>query len=206
MAKHIGRSDPVHVLILAEGITSRAAIEQGERNRELTQLHHAAQIANEILGVASLDLQGLPDNRLDGVQRLDIIRVIEKKLDQIKPTIVYTHFPGDLNVDHRRTSEAVVTACRPIPGSRIHTLLFFEVPSSTEWQVPPNGRPFQPTWFVDISATLTKKIEALSSYEMELRSWPHARSIEAVEHLARWRGATVGCEAAEAFVAGRIIR
>jgi hypothetical protein len=32
-----------------------------------------------------------------------------------------------------------------------------------------------------------------------MRDWPHSRSLEAVEHLARWRGAQVGVQAAEAF-------
>ena len=71
--------------------------------------------------------------------------------------------------------------------------------SSTEWQPPGSAPPFQPNWFVDISAQWPRKREALAAYASEMRPWPHARSLEALEHLARWRGAQVGVEAAEAF-------
>jgi LmbE family N-acetylglucosaminyl deacetylase len=108
-------------------------------------------------------------------------------------------------VDHRVVYQAVVTACRPQPEHSVKTLLLFEIPSSTEWQ-PPAFSPFAPNWFVDISATLAIKLDALAAYESELRDWPHPRSLKAVEHLARWRGATVGVEAAESFVLAREIR
>jgi len=81
--------------------------------------------------------------------------------------------------------------------------LFFEIPSSTEWQVPGSAPFFAPNWFVDISNTLPRKLEALETYATEMRLWPHARSLEAVTSLAKWRGATVGVEAAEAFIIGR---
>ena len=78
-------------------------------------------------------------------------------------------------------------------------LLSFEVTSSTEWQPPDSASAFQPNWFVDISPQWRRKREALEAYASEMRPWPHARSLQAVEHLARWRGAQVGVEAAEAF-------
>jgi len=104
-----------------------------------------------------------------------------------------------VNVDHRRLHEAVVTACRPPPRHVVKRLLSFEVASSTEWQPPGSAPAFHPNWFVDISDQWELKREALAAYSSEMREWPHARSLEAVEHLARWRGAQVGVEAAEAF-------
>jgi len=112
---------------------------------------------------------------------------------------VYMHHAGDVNVDHRRLHEAVSTACRPTPGQTVRRLLSFEVASSTEWQPAGSAPPFQPNWFVDISAQWPRKREALAAYAGEMRPWPHARSLEALEHLAHWRGAQVGVEAAEAF-------
>jgi len=88
----------------------------------------------------------------------------------------------------------------------VKELLFFEVASSTEWRPPGSAEAFQPNWFENINDTLDRKLEALSAYASELRDYPHPRSLRAVEALARWRGATVGVEAAEAFVLGRIIR
>ncbi len=82
-------------------------------------------------------------------------------------------------------------------------LLFFEVASSTEWQPPGSASPFTPNWYTDISKTLERKLEALNIYASEMRDWPHARSVKAVEHLARWRGSNIGVPAAEAFMLGR---
>src|SRR6185312_13116836 len=103
----------------------------------------------------------------------------------------------DLNVDHRCVHQAVATACRPQSGLPVREILCFEVPSSTEWQLGGNGPAFAPNVFHDISDTLPVKLAALDAYAMEMRPWPHSRSIKAVEYLARWRGATVGVEAAE---------
>ena len=76
----------------------------------------------------------------------------------------------------------------------------FETVSSTEWSPPGSLPAFQPSMFVDISRFWKQKLAALKIYEQEMKSWPHARSIEAIEHLARWRGASAGLEMAEAFV------
>ena len=207
IAQHALDSDEVHVLILGEGLTSRRATsDQQKTPAKVSELASCARKANDLLGVSSLQLKGLPDNRLDSVDLLDIIHLIEESIDRFRPEIVYTHYGDDLNIDHRRVHEAVVTACRPVPQGCVKTLLFFEIPSSTEWQIPRETHGFVPNWFNDVSVTLEKKLLALACYESEIRPWPHPRSIKGVEHLARWRGATVGVEAAEAFVLGRAVR
>jgi len=200
IARHADSGDQVQVLIVAEGSTSR----QQERDRaqvrdELSALAKAAQTAGSILGAAGVELLDLPDNRLDSLDRLDLVKRIEQCVQCHQPGCVYVHHAGDVNVDHRRLHEAVVTACRPSPGHVVKRLLSFEVASSTEWQVPGSAPAFQPNWFVDISDIWERKRAALEAYASEMRSWPHARSLEAVEHLARWRGAQVGVDAAEAF-------
>ena len=200
IARHADSGDQVQVLVVAEGSTSR----QQERDRtqvrdELSALTQAAQMAGSILGAAGVELLDLPDNRLDSLDRLDLIKRIEECVERHQPECVYVHHAGDVNVDHRRLHEAVVTACRPMPGHVVRRLLSFEVVSSTEWQPPGSAPAFQPNWFVDISDQWERKREALVAYAIEMRNWPHARSLEAVEHLARWRGAQVGVEAAEAF-------
>ena len=159
--------------------------------------------ACEVLGCASVEMLDFPDNRLDGVELLDIVKIIEKFLQRHNPSVLFTHHSGDVNIDHRVVHDAVISACRPLPGSHVKQLFFFEVPSSTEWRPPGSGAQFSPNWFVDISATLTTKLNALSVYGDELRDFPHPRSLRGVEALARWRGATVGVAAAEAFILGR---
>ena len=194
IARHADAGDQVHILIVAEGATSR----QLQRDRiqaseELSALGKAANTAGSVLGTAGVELLDLPDNRLDSIDRLDLIKQIEDRINYHQPQVIYVHHAGDVNVDHRRLHEAVITACRPTPGQSVRRMLSYEVASSSEWQPPGSAPTFTPNWFIDICAHVSKV------YASEMRAWPHARSLEALEHLARWRGAQVGVEAAEAF-------
>ncbi len=200
IARHADAGDHVQVLIVAEGATSRQQQrDRGQVDTELNDLAFAAQKAGEILGATGVELLDLPDNRLDSIDCLDLVKLIEARIERYQPQIVYTHHAGDVNIDHRRLHEAVVTACRPAPSHPVKRLLSFEVASSTEWQPPGSAPAFQPNWFVDISEQWDRKQLALEAYASEMRPWPHARSVKALEHLARWRGAQVGVQAAEAF-------
>ena len=206
MAKWANEGAEVYSLIMAEGATSRDKTRDREsRNVDLAHLSLAAQKASDLLGIASVELLSYPDNRMDSVDLLDVVKSVEDRIKKINPDTVVTHHSADLNIDHQVIHEAVMAACRPQPGHPVKRILSFEVPSSTEWQSPTFGNSFIPNWFEDISDTLELKIRALEAYETEMREWPHARSIKAVEHLARWRGASIGREAAEAFILERAI-
>lgn len=202
MARHSKEGDRITVLIMADGVGSRGpdpdSAARDERQR-------SARRANQILGVNEVTLLTYPDNRMDAVPLLDVVQDIERVLAQCSPTVVYTHHAGDVNIDHARTHHAVIAACRPQPGRGIRRLLFFETPSSTEWRPPGSLPVFAPNWFMDISDTLEAKLEAMRAYACELREFPHPRSLAAIEHLARWRGASSGLAAAEAFELGRQI-
>lgn len=205
IARHTAAGDQVHVLIVAEGVTSRSATRsRDDAKAGLSDLALSARRAHAILGSESLEMLAFPDNRMDSVDLLEVVKEIERFLLKVCPDTVYTHFPEDLNIDHRIVSDAVQVACRPIPGCGIKQLLMFEVASSTEWRVA-SPVTFSPNYFVEVSATLEVKKRALSAYASEMRPWPHARSLEAVESLAKWRGASAGVIAAEAFVLGRAI-
>lgn len=192
----------VHAAFLADGVSSRTAGRIAGQ-RELKARRDAAEKACGILGVKTVSFGDFPDNRMDSFPLLDIVQAVETLIVRHQPEMVFTHHAGDVNIDHRRLHEAVVTACRPQIGHPVKTLLCFEVPSSTEWQLPGSIPAFAPNWFVDISATLARKLAALEAYGDELRNWPHPRSRKGVEHLAHWRGATIGVDAAEAFILGR---
>jgi LmbE family N-acetylglucosaminyl deacetylase len=202
IARHVAEGARVAVLLMADGVGARAP---ADRQRELTARQQAARRACSELGVSDVTMLGHPDNRMDQVALLDIIQDIERVVGRCQPNIIYTHHAGDVNIDHRRVHDAVMAVCRPQPVFCVRQLLFFETASSTEWRSPASMAPFAPNWFVDVSDYLPKKLAALSVYADELRAFPHPRSIEAVEHLARWRGATVGVAAAEAFELGRLV-
>lgn len=194
----------VSVAILGEGITSRDRERDLQARRgDLGRLQEQAEQANRIIGVKDVLFFGLPDNRFDTVPLLDIIKTVEDVKKRIQPDVVYTHFSHDLNVDHRITFQAVLTAVRPVPGECVKEMYSFEILSSTEWNVP---SPFQPDLFIDIRETIGLKLEALRKYENEVKNFPHPRSLEGVESNARCWGMKAGFEYAEAFKVIRILK
>lgn len=206
IARLADEGDEVHVLILAEGVTSRADTrDRAAKMPELSDLARCAEAANAVLGSASVKVCDCPDNRLDSMNLLDVVKIIEREISQHRPYLVFTHRHGDVNVDHNVIHDAVIASCRPQPDHPVRQLLFFEVVSSTEWRPPASASTFAPSCFYDIDKYMGRKLRALQEYAGEMRAFPHPRSVEAVEHLARWRGATVGCRAAEAFEVGRIL-
>lgn len=191
----------VHVLFFTDGVSARSS---GEVSDAAIVRKRAAIESLALLGVPTPEFLDYPDNRLDAVPMLDLSQSIAHVISRVGPVTVLTHHSGDLNVDHRCVHEAVMTACRPQPGHPVRNILCFEVASSTEWRTPAPGTAFVPQIYIDISEHLVAKLEALDAYRVEMRAWPHARSIKALENLARWRGANVGVDAAEAFSLARM--
>lgn len=201
VARHVAEGDVVYAVFLADGVSSR---QQGG-GFELEQRNAAAEKASKILGISKNYYFGLPDNRLDSLPLIEVVQQLEPIISQLRPEIVYTHHHGDLNIDHRITHQAVMTVCRPMPGSTVRQIHAYEVMSSTEWATPTHS-PFLPNCYVDISDFLAIKLEALKAYQFEMREEPHSRSLKHLEYLARHRGNTVGVAAAEAFVTLRSLR
>ena len=191
----------IRILILGEGITSR----QQERNPDaaeklLMKLHSEVSKAAKIVGAKSATVLNFPDNRFDGVDLLEIIKEIEKVKNEFKPEIIFTHHPYDLNVDHRVTFNAVITASRPLQGESVKEIYSFEIPSSTEWQYQNSINSFHPQCFFSLSKTdITKKIKAMEVYSGEKRKYPHPRSSQALLQLAGFRGTQCGNNLAESF-------
>ncbi len=204
IAKWADAGARTHVAFLADGVMSRTG-EADVLQSALSARRAAAQKACSVLGVTTVAFGVFPDNRMDTVSLLDVVKSIEALIAKHQPDTVLTHHAGDVNIDHQRVHQALVAACRPQRGHPVKTLLSFEVPSSTEWQLAGSAPVFAPNWFVDISGALDRKLSALDAYGAELRAWPHPRSRRAVEHLAHWRGSIIGADAAEAFILGRQI-
>jgi len=196
LARHADEGDTAEVVVLGRGALSREGATPSDADELQRQAHEAARI----LGASGIRVLNLPDNRFDRMDLLDIVKQVEAEIHRVNPEVVYTHHAADLNIDHRRTFEAVVTACRPVEASGVRRILSFEIPSSTEWQSPTVPPGFLPNVFVDVTRTLERKLSAIGIYSGEIRSAPHPRSIEALTALACWRGASAGMKAAEAFV------
>lgn len=205
-ARLVNEGREVHFAILGEGITSRHAQRDAADANQLAHLHRQAHAAAARVGVMNVHLHNLPDNRLDTVPLLDVVKIVEDLVERIRPQVIYTHHAGDLNVDHGVIHRAVLTATRPIAGQPVHEIYAFEVPSSTEWAFQRIEPAFRPNVFVDISRTIEAKVAAMECYGSEARAFPHPRSPEALRAIATRWGSVVGCAAAEAFELVRSIR
>jgi LmbE family N-acetylglucosaminyl deacetylase len=186
----------VWVCIVCDGVTARHT--ETRRQRE------CAERACEVIGVTNLVFCDLPDQRLDALDLIDVIRPIEHCVQDLRPDTVLTQFKEDVNQDHRVVFAATMVATRPGPSCPVRTLMCFETASSTEWAAPLPGSVFAPNVFVDVSATLDRKIEAMSMYAQtymsEVQPYPHPRSYEAIEVYAKRQGVVAGMAAAEPFM------
>ncbi|MGZ4965952.1 MAG: PIG-L deacetylase family protein [Limisphaerales bacterium] len=199
IAKRVEEGHAVFVCIVADGITAR-----GDQREQ--QLECARKACAE-LGVRKVFLPGLKDQQLDVYPLVDLNKKLEEIIREAAPQVVYTHFYGDLNMDHRVVFEATMVAARP-HASGVRKILCFETLSSTEWNAPQRDV-FAPNVFEDVTQTFAQKNRALAYYTKtslgEIKEFPHPRSFECVEALAKLRGATVGVERAEAFMLMREI-
>lgn len=194
----------ISTLILGEGISSRDNVRDvKKREKDILELKEESKRANVILGVREVFFHDFPDNRFDTISLLDIVKVIEKIKNKVKPEIIFTHYEKDLNIDHQITYKAVITATRPLKGESVKEIYSFELPSSTEWSYPLS---FSPNVFYDISESIDVKLKALEEYKSEIREYPHPRSLEGVRLIAKNWGMKVGLNYAEAFNIVRIIK
>ena len=191
-----------HVLILGEGITSRSEKRDPDAWSEELAIHRQnINDAAKKIGYHKVTTHDFPDNRFDTVALLDIIKVVEKVKSEFQPDIIFTHHGGDLNIDHQRTYQAVITACRPLENEAVNSIITFETPSSTEWTPAQTEHiPFQANLFVEVSEeNIQAKIDAMEAYKFEKRKYPHPRSPEALKIRAQQYGINTGCVFAEAF-------
>ena len=205
IARLADAGDEVRIAILGEGATSRH-VEKDAGRSEVEKLKRQGRAAAKILGASAPGFFGLPDNRFDTIPLLEVVKIVEALLKERPADVVYTHHGGDLNVDHRVTLRAVLTATRPTGADTPREVLAFEVPSSTEWSFHGSIEAFRPNVFVDVSTTIDAKIEAMKAYRSEIRAFPYPRSEEAIRALAAWRGSSAGMKAAEAFELVRSLR
>jgi LmbE family N-acetylglucosaminyl deacetylase len=204
LCAHAKAGDRIEMLFLSDGVTARdPSFDPALRRVEIDRRKEMARAAASIVGAGDVHFLDLKNNRLDGIELIDIVKPVENLIRDFGAQIVYTNHGNDLNVDHRTAHQAVLTACRPLPGSQVRAIYAFETPSSTEWESVVSGQVFAPNRFVDISPHLDAKVAAIKAYGEEMRAYPHPRSFGALEALWRWRGAQSGFAAAEAFMVVR---
>ena len=197
----------IRVIILGEGITSRSNKRDINKCKNQLETHRKnIESARVAIGYESVGIYDFPDNRFDSVALLDIVKIIEKEKEGFQPEIIFTHHGGDLNIDHQRTFEAVITSTRPLVGECVKMIIAFETPSGTEWRASSDPRHFIPNLFLEVSEeNVNAKIKGIEAYEFEKRLYPHPRSPEALIIQAKRWGIVVGKQFAEAFMIIRSI-
>ncbi len=205
IAKYNIEGHNIHVLVLTDSCSA------GHRDIELLPGTDGTVMAKEVISekkaefLAAMEVLGgyktwkicdCPDMRLDTVPHIDLNKKIESFIDEVKPEVVFTHHPGDINLDHRKVFESTMVATRPVPGCPVNKVLCYESMYNNEWF----GQPFVPNTYIDITDTLHIKLSAMEAYQSEIQEPPHPRSIRSLINLACTRGPAVGVSAAEAFM------
>ena len=202
IAKHVSGGDEVGIITLTNGVSART----GANKEDQLKRTEAAEKAMNLLGAEWIGKGDFSDNGMDENPMLEIIRFIESYKDSFYPEIIYTHTSHDLNVDHRVTTTAVLTAFRPQPEESYKEIRLFEESSSSDFTADSLHGSFKPNLFIDITNFMTFKMEALKFYDTEMREYPHSRSYMNIESVAKYRGASVGIPYAEAFEIARSIQ
>jgi LmbE family N-acetylglucosaminyl deacetylase len=188
------REDEVRVVCVTDGSSTQYPGNAEVRERKNEEARRAAAV----LGVNHYVHLDLPDMRLDTVAHVELNAVVEEHVREVAPEVVYTPHP-DVNRDHRALFDSVAVATRPAPGQPVRRVLTYAPTSSTEW-TPAATNWFVPNWFVDVTATFERKLEAFACFETERRDYPHPRNERALRAHAEFYGSSVGCEFAEPFV------
>jgi LmbE family N-acetylglucosaminyl deacetylase len=189
----------VYNLILSGNVEARSF------RPDIKELISDTNSAQKIIGAEPPILGDFPNIKFNTVPHLDLVKFIEKNIEELSPDFIITHHPYDLNNDHYHVSKACQAASRlfqrkdikPIKG-----LYFMEILSSTDWAFPVNNQNFQPNTFIEIgSEGVQAKIASLYAYKGIMRNYPHPRSDESLKSLAILRGSQAGLNYAESFQA-----
>jgi len=185
----------IYAVSFTNGVTSKETFTL----KEIESRQKAAKKAAKILGFKWIENFNLPDNELDKVSLLSLVKKIEIIKKKINPNIIITHNYSDLNIDHRKIFEATLTAFRPVPKSNVEKIITFEVPSSTDFRMLKREDNFVPNFYVNIEKFLKYKINAIKCYKKEFKKSPHSRSINGIKNLSKIRGNQSGIKYAEAY-------
>lgn len=192
--RHTDKGDEVRSIIVCEGESLR--YKKGQYN----QKDYTEQAAI-LMGVSKIYRLGFPDQRLDTVSLVDLNIALEKIINEYRPQIIYIQNGGDLNRDHRIVFESANVALRP-NSEFIEEIYSFYTVGSTELGFSSH---FVPTYWVDITNQLQRKIKAFECYVSEVREYPHPRSSKALINLALYTGNQCCMHAAESFITIRRI-
>ena len=176
----------IHLCVVSEGVSAQY------RDKKMIKVRKDACInSRKILGISSFSFLGFPDAKLDSIPQVEINVQIEKIVSEFKPDIVYTVSAGDNSKDHEKVFESTIVSCRSFK-TKITKVISYELPG-------PRINPFEPNIYEDITSEIIFKNKAFSKYDSEIEKYPHPRSRESIESMAKYRGTQAGVNYAESF-------
>ena len=197
MAKAVAAGDEVFVLIATNASVGAPELFTAE---QIAAIRAEARAAHTLLRVKDTRFLELPAPALDQYPAYQIAGVLSQVIRELQPDTLYIPHRGDAHKDHRAIHEAALVAARPFPDACVKNIYAYETLSETEWAEPIGADVFVPTRFEALSEeAFAMKLQAMACYASQLKAFPSSRSLEAIEALGKWRGATVGRVRAEAF-------
>lgn len=197
--KYADNNHLVYVLVVTRGTPKMYADDkiQNVRNEALT--------AHKILGVTETRFFEFHAPELDITSNASISIKIAALIKEWGITDLFLPHRGDIHHDHGVVFNAALVAARPVDNYTVKNIYCYETLSETEWAPPFGDDAFIPNHFVAIEDEITYKLEAMQCFKSQVRPFPSTRSLETIEALAKFRGATVGFKRAEAFMVIRTI-
>lgn len=180
-------------------------VTSGSNLERVNMIQSEALEAHEILGVKETIFLGLPLIGLKSMPTSDLNSKIQKVVERVKPNIAFIPHKGDMHIDHFEVAQSAMVALRPITNPQLKAIYSYETLSETEWSIPSVENTFIPNVWIDVTATLEKKLEAMKCYKSQLCDFPHPRSIKTIKSLSEYRGSTIGVDNAESFMTIRVV-
>lgn len=196
LLKHKSNGDSISWLVATRGHEPQLPAEL------LEQKENEIKAVGAAYGFENTFRLNLPTIKLDTIPLDEIIVAIRDAITDSKPDYVYLNHFGDVHSDHRVVFEATMSVLKPFYSGKhgVSKVLSYEILSSTDAMPANPARAFVPNVFTDVTEFLERKLEIMSLYESELQPFPLPRALESMRALARYRGATIGAEFAEAFM------
>jgi LmbE family N-acetylglucosaminyl deacetylase len=193
--RHVADGDQVSWIVVTAGWEPKySGSVIAAKAREVEQVARA-------YGMVDVQRLGLPTTRLRELPESAVIDALGPAIEKSRPDIIYTVHRGDVHTDHHAVFDAVGIVCKPFRDRpRPARLLSFETLSSTDAALTVGSEPFRPTVFVDVTPFIDRKIEIMALFASEQQPYPQPRAADSIRAQARYRGAAIGREYAEAFM------
>ncbi|MCP5463710.1 MAG: PIG-L family deacetylase [Deltaproteobacteria bacterium] len=193
LLKHKEMGDQISWLIVTEMKESEGFVAEIVAKRE-----EEIKTAANLYGFDQVKRLGFATTKLDTLPVGELVAAMSKAFQEIKPTVVYAPYPGDVHTDHRFVFDAVNACSKSFRYPFIKEVLCYETISETEFNLDPMASSFKPNRFVNIENHLDQKINIMKTFASELGEFPFPRSEKVIRAMAEWRGSMIGTKAAEA--------